>query len=185
MVENARQTAERKLAEAMPRRWSHVQAVGAKAGRFAPLMLNPKEARLVTAAAWLHDVGYAPELATTGFHPLDGARWLRAEGWDERIACLVAHHTCATMEAEERGLTLTLESEFHDEGSRLTDFLLYADMTTGPEGSDVDVETRLDEVESRYGPGDVVTRFVQRARDRIVYTVRLVETELRVAGYPI
>jgi hypothetical protein len=31
------------------------------------------------AAAWLHDIGYAPAIAEsgTGFHPLDGARYLR------------------------------------------------------------------------------------------------------------
>ena len=34
----------------------------------------------LVAAAWLHDIGYAPELVETGFHPLDGARYLRREG---------------------------------------------------------------------------------------------------------
>jgi hypothetical protein len=29
---------------------------------------------MLVAAAILHDVGYAPDLATTGFHPLDAAR---------------------------------------------------------------------------------------------------------------
>jgi len=24
------------------------------------------------AAAWLHDIGYAPDLVVSGFHPLDG-----------------------------------------------------------------------------------------------------------------
>ncbi len=33
--------------------------------------------RRLVAAAYLHDIGYAPELAITGFHPLDGARHLR------------------------------------------------------------------------------------------------------------
>ena len=31
----------------------------------------------MTAAAWLHDIGYAPAVDDTGFHPLDGARYLR------------------------------------------------------------------------------------------------------------
>jgi hypothetical protein len=27
---------------------------------------------VLIAAAWLHDIGYAPGLPETGFHPLDG-----------------------------------------------------------------------------------------------------------------
>jgi hypothetical protein len=41
-------------------------------------------------AAWLHDIGYAPELAVTGFHPLDGARFLRRAGADGQVVSLVA-----------------------------------------------------------------------------------------------
>ena len=55
------------------------------------------------AAAFLHDIGYAPELAMTGFHPLDGARFVRAHG-EERIARIVAHHSGARLEAELRGI---------------------------------------------------------------------------------
>ncbi|MEY3734351.1 MAG: hypothetical protein RL347_1710 [Actinomycetota bacterium] len=53
----------------------------------------------VTAAAWLHDIGYAPRLRRTGFHPLDGALFLINEGWPERIVRLVAHHSLAALEA--------------------------------------------------------------------------------------
>ncbi|WP_406239339.1 hypothetical protein [Nocardia sp. NBC_01009] len=28
-------------------------------------------------AAWLHDIGYAPDIARIGFHPVDGAEFLR------------------------------------------------------------------------------------------------------------
>ena len=51
------------------------------------------------AAAWLHDIGYAPRLRRTGFHPLDGALFLMAEEWPERIVRLVAHHCLAALEA--------------------------------------------------------------------------------------
>lgn len=34
---------------------------------------------VLVAAAWLRDIGYAPEVVDTGFHPLDGARWLRRD----------------------------------------------------------------------------------------------------------
>ncbi|KWW98982.1 hypothetical protein LI90_612 [Carbonactinospora thermoautotrophica] len=38
-----------------------------------------------------NDIGYSPELVATGFHPLDGARYLRAAHVDEHR--LVAHHS--------------------------------------------------------------------------------------------
>lgn len=64
-------------------------------------------------SAILHDIGYAPRLAATGFHPLDGARFLRDEFHaDDRLVRLVANHTFALLEAEERGLREQLETEF-------------------------------------------------------------------------
>lgn len=63
-----------------------------------------KEASLLTAAAILHDIGYTPRLTVTGFHPLDGARFLRDEcGADKRLTRLVTNHSFARLEAEERG----------------------------------------------------------------------------------
>ena len=53
--------------------WSHVRQVGEQARRIAHVV-PPADRDLLVAAAYLHDVGYAPELAKSGFHPLDGAR---------------------------------------------------------------------------------------------------------------
>src|SRR6266496_2681076 len=80
-------------------RWAHVQAVAEQASRIAPAVLPADEREILVAAAWLHDIGYAPALATTGLHPLDGARHLEALGVDRRLCCLVAHHSGATFEA--------------------------------------------------------------------------------------
>src|SRR5438128_6751723 len=55
-------------------RWPHVQAVAARAARIAPAFGS--HADVLVAAGWLHDIGYAPELAATGFHPLDGGRFV-------------------------------------------------------------------------------------------------------------
>lgn len=176
LVERARGIAAACLAEDLPRRWVHVQAVGTKAERIATRFNEPDQ-DVLTAAAWLHDVGYAPSLATTGFHPLDGARWLRAEGFDDRVAALVAHHSCALIEADERGVADVLEAEFAREQSEVADALLYADMTTGPDGQDLDVVARLAEIESRYGPDHIVTRFIERARDEITATVLRAEMQ--------
>jgi HD superfamily phosphodiesterase len=70
----AEQLARKLLENPLPRRWSHVQGVAARARGLAPVVGG--DAGLLEAAAWLHDIGYSPELAGTGFHPLDGARYL-------------------------------------------------------------------------------------------------------------
>ncbi len=63
--------------------------------------------RDILAAAWLHDVGYSPDVSVTGFHALDGAVFLRDLGLLE-VVSLVAYHTGAEFEAEERGLEVDL-----------------------------------------------------------------------------
>jgi hypothetical protein len=50
----------------------------------------------VEAAAWLHDIGYAPDLAVTGLHALDGA--------GTRATPNTPTPCCAVVEADERGL---------------------------------------------------------------------------------
>jgi hypothetical protein len=90
------------LHEPLPRRWAHVQGVAARARGLAPVL--GADAELLEAAAWLHDIGYAPGLAITGLHQLDGARYLRdAQHADAMLCRLVAHHSCAIIEAGERG----------------------------------------------------------------------------------
>jgi hypothetical protein len=72
-------------------------------------------------AAWLHDIGYAPELVKTGFHPLDGARYLRRAGVNGLVVSLVAYHSCAQIEAEVRRLGAELASEFSPGNPQLAD----------------------------------------------------------------
>src|SRR5260370_13010687 len=71
----AEQLARALLQKPLPRRWTHVQGVAIRARSLAPVL--GADADLLEAAAWLHDIGYAPSLATTGLHQLDGARYLR------------------------------------------------------------------------------------------------------------
>src|SRR5580658_4794817 len=99
------------LERALPRRWDHVQGVAARARSLAPTLGADTE--LLEAAAWLHDIGYLPELACTGLHGLDGARYLRDIHHADPVLCrLVAHHSCAVIEADERGLADLLRREF-------------------------------------------------------------------------
>ncbi|MEU4383125.1 HD domain-containing protein [Micromonospora echinofusca] len=179
LVDTARKVARELLETPLPRRWSHVQAVATKADRISAAV--PAEDRAVlVASAWLHDVGYSPGLVDTGFHSLDGGRWLRREQFDERIAALVAHHSCAWLEAEERGLGEVLAAEFPREGTAVTDALCFSDMTTGPDGQDFEVLERLAEIRSRYGPEHLVTRFIGRAEPEMVAAVQ--RTQRRLAG---
>ena len=127
------------LADSLPRRWSHVQGVAARA-RTLKLSLGA-DADLIEAAAWLHDIGYLPELAYTGLHGLDGARYLRDVQHAEPLLCrLVAHHSCAVIEAEERGLADALIGEFVLPPQPLADALTFCDMTTSPDGQQVHVK---------------------------------------------
>lgn len=134
---------------------------------------------MLTAAAYLHDVGYSPELVDTGFHPLDGARYLRdVAGADEQLCRLVAHHSCAVNEAAERGLLDMLNSEFTQERPELVEALTYCDMTTGPDGRHLDVADRLAEIHSRYGPDHLVSRSISASTPCILAAVRAVERAL-------
>ncbi|WP_089297927.1 HD domain-containing protein [Actinoplanes regularis] len=169
--------AESYLAEAPPTRWRHVQAVATKATRVAS-MLSPDDAEVLVAAAWLHDVGYAPHVVNTGLHSLDGARQLLRDGIPRRVADLVAYHSCATFEATKRGLASLLTEEFTDEKSSVTDALWYADMTTGPSGHSLSVSDRLGEVRQRYGPEHVITRFWAQAEPTLVAAVTRTEERL-------
>ena len=153
-AEWARSVAQRYM-PALGRRWPHVKAVAA---RSADLPLADSDRELLVAAAYLHDIGYATELATTGFHPLDGARFLRRQG-EEQLACLVAHHSNARHEAILRGL-VGYEDEFPYGATILDTALTHFDLTTSPDGDPVSLEERVAEVVERYGAGHVTARAI-------------------------
>ncbi|MEU0688479.1 HD domain-containing protein [Streptomyces uncialis] len=174
----ARRVAEAELGGTLPRRWAHTQGVAERAVEVGQVL--GQYAGLLVAAATLHDVGYAPRLATTGFHPLDGARFLRDDhGADERLVRLVANHSFALLEAEERGLREELAREFPllDE-PLLVDSLAYCDMTTTHDGGRTTAEERVAEILVRYGNDSVVGRFIRRAAPEIFGAVGRVEAAL-------
>ena len=151
----ARDLAEDLLAQPLPRRWAHSQGVGHLAELLAASLGD--DADLLAAAAWLHDIGYAPELIKSGMHQFDGARYLRDVAHaDPRICSLVAHHTYAWIEAKNRGMHAVLETEFPPLGGILADALTYCDMSTTPDGQLTDVNDRLAEILDRYGEGTLV-----------------------------
>jgi hypothetical protein len=156
-------------------RWSHVQGVVRQAGHVSPILATA-DSEVLVAAAYLHDLGYAPSLVQTGMHALDGARHLRALG-HERLAGLVAYHSGARGEAELRGLAAEL-AEFHDEASTTSMALTYCDMTTSGTGEVVSFPERVADVERRYGGDNIVARSVWRARPEVERCIAFVEGRL-------
>jgi hypothetical protein len=146
------------------RRWMHVQGVGQLAEALA---VQGRVSAEVLAAAWLHDLGYAPSVARTGFHPLDGARFLQDHGISPRIVALVAHHTGAKFEAEERGFVDEFD-ELPAPSNDDLDALTLLDLVVGPSGERTTPERRIDEVLARYGPEDPVHRAVTRSRPSLL-----------------
>jgi HD domain len=169
----AQQLARALLHEPLPRRWAHVQGVAARARSLAPVLGT--DADLIEAAAWLHDIGYAPGLAATGLHQLDGARYLRDTRHAAAMLCrLVARHSCAIIEAGERGLAGILSYEFDPAPDVLASVLTYCDMTTSSDGQPVPAGRRLAEIHDRYGPGHLVSRSIPRATPLILRAVEQV-----------
>jgi hypothetical protein len=160
-------------------RWTHVQAVADKARGLAAV-LSAEDTDLLVAAALVHDVGYAPSLNRLGFHAVDGARFLRAQG-QERLACLVAHHSGARFEAEERGLVEELAA-FPVQDGPVMDALTFADMTIGPAGQPMSLEQRIEEVQRRYRADDPVHRAIVRARPELQAAID--RTPHRLEGRP-
>lgn len=146
------------------RRWEHVCTVGLLADVLEQAGTIPSE---VAAAAWVHDLGYAEELAMTGFHPLDGATFLKDQGAPAEVVALVAHHTGADVEAEERGLTAAL-AEMPTPDPTALDVVTLLDLVTAPDGTLTDPETRIAEILSRYPASSPVRRAVSRSRDELL-----------------
>jgi hypothetical protein len=160
-------------------RWDHVRGV-ARQAQGVSLALDEDDRPYLVAAAWLHDIGYVPTLAATAFHPLDGARHLRALG-HERLAGLVAYHSSARWEAEALGLSDDLAS-FPREDSPTADALTYCDMTTSPSGQHITLAGRLAEIAERYGAEHLVVRSLELAHASLAGAVNRTRQRLQTAG---
>lgn len=129
-------------------RLPHVRTAGLVARRLSPLF-DPDDAGLLVAAATLHDIGYSRRISSSGFHPLDGGLFLRSEGYSDRLAGLVAHHSLARLTATP-GLVAELDARFPLEDSLLADALTYADMHSAPDGRLISAQARLAGIAARH-----------------------------------
>lgn len=89
----------------------------------------------------------------------------------------MAHHSGATFEAAERGLLDEL-SHFPRADGPLLDALIYADMTTGPDGRPLNFDERMDEILTRYKPGGPVHRAITNARPYLGAAIKRVQARL-------
>jgi putative nucleotidyltransferase with HDIG domain len=158
-------------------RWTHVRAVGTLAEALVDVGLVGEG---VAVAAWLHDVGYAPGLRVSGFHSLDGARYLRDVGAPDEVVALVARHTGAEFEAEERGLRDEL-SELPAADPEDLDVLTLVDLVVGPNGDLTTPEDRISEIGSRYAPDDPVYRAVSRSSSELLAAAARARARLGLA----
>lgn len=160
-------------------RWLHVQGV-VKTAQWVSEVLDEEDRSYLIAAAYLHDIGYAPSLRETGFHPLDGACYIRSFGY-ERLACLVAHHSEARFEAQLRGLALEL-NDFPRERSATADALTYCDLTVDSVGNPTSLQERAHDLYSRYGETDIVSQAFRQAMPYLSLAIARTRLRLRKRG---
>jgi hypothetical protein len=182
LVREARDLAQILLA-GLPQRWRHTIRVAQRAEAVSITLATSDEADALVSAAWLHDIGYAPAVQATGFHPLDGARYLAAHGWPGDLAGLVAHHSGAEFVAAIRGLADQLAG-FPDGPRPVADALAYADQTIGPDGESMTFDQRQSEMLRRHGPDSPNAAVHPRRERRLREAVRRVDQRLARLGRP-
>jgi len=146
-------------------RLQHSLAVGRQASRLATAVTDPTDRAAVITAALLHDIGYSPIIASTGWHPLDGARWLHQHGWPPTICRLVMWHTASWHEGRIRGLYDTAAHEYGPPHPTdpLAAIIAAADLTTGPTGQPTTINRRLVEIRNRYPTDSLVVQALELA----------------------
>jgi hypothetical protein len=181
LIDHAAEEAETFLAP-LGNRWLHVQGVAEVARQISPAFDEDDRCYLI-AAAYLHDIGYAPSLKKTGFHPVDGAYYLRSLG-SHRLASLVAYHSESPFEAHLRNLEGALNA-FHREQSVIADALTYCDQITGPTGKRVSFNERVTEVFLRYGETHLVSQALRQALPSLSLAIARTEQRLHMHGVEI
>lgn len=181
------------LRKELPERWHHSQGVARRAAELAVTVPEDERAVLI-AAAWLHDIGYAPSIRQTGFHPLDGGLYLRAHDYNDRITVLVAQHSGARFVPAERGFG-PMMAEFPFTENAVSDALTMADQTVGPHGRRMTVSYRIAEAIARHGPDSpnaparveripYLLAAAERVENRMAETRRRFSTDPHAAAPP-
>lgn len=80
-----------------------------------------------------------------------------------------------------RCLAADLE-QFEDEASTVRDAVWYCDMVSGPDGERIRLQDRIAEIQSRYGPTDLVSRFIRTAQTELRDAVERTVERMAAAG---
>jgi hypothetical protein len=167
------------LLSRLPNRLAHSLAVGDTCQLVADRARVRRDlGGLASVAAYLHDIGYSSRLKQSGFHPIDGARYLRDIGWGALVP-YVARHSQAFIQAEILGLSL---GEFRRVRGIVQDLVDYSDVRTGPVGQRMTPDERLAEIAERHG-GDSSGQAVPRRRPYVRALVGRMER--RCGGDPL
>jgi hypothetical protein len=135
----------------------------------------------IAEAAWLHDVGYSQRVASTGFHSLDAARWLRDRDWPDETCRMVAWHTAASAEGTLRGLDEHLAAEFDPPPPLAAAALTWADLTSSPGGERWSAARRIPDILWRHPRGSIVHRAIVAALPDLWDAARRIESQLVLA----
>jgi putative nucleotidyltransferase with HDIG domain len=161
----------------------HVEAVACATQELGRILNDATSLDTLVAAAWLHDIGYAPALRDTGHHAIDGAAYLQRRGWPDSVTSLVAHHSGAAEEALQRGLSARL-ADFAPPVAGLADVLTLSDMTCGPAGQVMSIDARLRDILGRYPSHHPVHRAVTASASQLRASAARAERRLLVAAQP-
>ena len=102
LVRYAQDCARTLLADDYPEQWERSRRAAAQAATVVEVLDRPR-GEIMVAAAWLHAVGHARTVITSGCVPIDGAIHLLAEGWPTPVVNLVAHQGQARLLAAAYG----------------------------------------------------------------------------------
>jgi hypothetical protein len=158
-------------------RFEHSARVARQAHQ-AQRLLDPLWSSAIVDAAWLHDIGYSDQVAATGFHPLDGARWLKGHGWPDEVCRLIAWHTAAPIEGALRGFDNALADEFEPPPPLAAAALAWADLTSSATGEPLSVADRLADILQRYPADSVVHRAMVEATPMLLASAQDIEARL-------
>jgi len=139
-----------------------------------------EDVALLLCATVLHDIGYAPAVRSSGFHPFDGGCWLLTEGAPATVAGAVARHSESLLQPGAVASPVDPAALPAAPGP-VADAITYADRTTTPDGRRT---TLLERLVARGGcrhPTDADDRDRLRT-ERLAHAVARVEVRMARLG---
>ena len=126
---------------------------------------------LTERAGLVHDIGYLPEVQSfvrsskvykdTGWHPIDGANFLRLRG-EQELAQYIEGHGNSLEVAVAEHLPL-----FEPSGHIIAKIVTFCDSQTGPTGERISYSERLKDIAARHGAQSVAVKAHFAAQPRV------------------